>query len=208
MLPQRKSTAPSTTTSNAPRLIYAKYRGVCKCGRGFIAGEQIEFDPVGRHKRCRQCIQSRHSSQQYANRRVVDFDSYRGMVMRLKQIAELPRPLAPKVKDEYWRLMREISTAPESSRSVKQFLQSIACCPSESCFSHDHSQENQSAENHSAESTASEKLSQGSSRRFLVTLLESKQCVHCLQRQHRGELVLMEFPSRKVHCIWCECTSL
>lgn len=201
MLTQRKSTAPTTATSNAPRLIYAKYRGVCKCGRGFIAGEQIEFDPVGRHKRCRQCIQSRHSSQQYANRRVVDFDSYRGMVMRLRQIAELPRPLAPKVKDEYWRLMHEISTAPESSRSVKQFLQSIACCPSESCSSHEHSQESQPAE-----SVAS--ISQGSSRRFLVNLLESKQCVHCLQRQHRGELVLMEFPSRKVHCIWCECTSL
>lgn len=203
MLTQRKSTAPTTKTSNAPRLIYAKYRGVCKCGRGFIAGEQIEFDPVGRHKRCRQCIQSRHSSQQFANRRVVDFDSYRGMVMRLKQIMELPRPLAPRVKDEYWRLMHEISTAPESSRSVRQFLQSIACCPSENCSSHDHS-----INHESAEWPTSDTPSQSSSRRFLVTLLESKQCVHCFQRQHRGELVLMEFPSRRVHCIWCECTSV
>lgn len=204
MLTQRKSTAPATTTSNAPRLIYAKYRGVCKCGRGFIAGEQIEFDPVGRHKRCRQCIQSRHSSQQYANNRVVDFDSYRGMVMRLKQIAQLPRPLAPKVKDEYWRLMHEISTAPESSRSVKQFLQAVACCPSDDCSSHEHSPEKEVSESHSSD----DDRSQTNARRFLVTLLESKQCVHCFQRQQRGELVLMDFPSRKVHCIWCECTAL
>src|SRR5262249_2026549 len=101
-----KDASPAVRDSgtSAPRLIYAKWRGVCKCGRGFTAGEQIEFDPRSRQKRCRVCIQNRHSSQQYANGRVVDFDSYRGIVMRLKQIADLPRPLAAHTKDEYWKL--------------------------------------------------------------------------------------------------------
>ncbi len=182
MLTQRKSTAtatPTTTThTTTARLMYARYRGFCKCGRGFLAGEQIEFDPIGRHKRCRQCIEKRHSSQQFANRRVVDFDSYRGVVLRLKQIADLPRPLEPRVKDECWKLMREISTAPESSKSVKQLLESSVCCPS------------------------------GDTQRFVVTLVENKRCVNCFQMQYKGELVLMDFPRRKAHCIWCECTNL
>lgn len=172
MLRQRESTA------TTPRLIYARYRGVCKCGRGFLAGEQIEFDPVGRHKRCIRCVQRRQSSSS-GNGQVIHFDSYRGVVQRLKRIAELPRPLAPQVLEEYWKLMTEISTAPESSKSVKQFLQSTARC----CTADD-------------------------SERFAVTLLEDKPCVHCFQTQRRGEIVLMEFPQRNVHCIWCECTHL
>src|SRR5256885_935429 len=119
MLTQRQ-----TTTATAPRLIYARYRGVCICGRGFLAGEQIEFDPVARHKRCAKCVK-KHPSQQHGNGvngQVIAFDSYSGVVQRLKRIAALPRPLAPGVVHEYWNLMQEISTAPESTKSVKQFL--------------------------------------------------------------------------------------
>ena len=167
---QRKT----ATATASPRIMYAKYRGVCRCGRGFLAGEQIEFDPVGRHKRCIRCIEKRQSQ---ANGEVVFFDSYRGVVQRLKQISILPRPLAPKVIEEYGKLMREISTAPESSKSVNQFLLSTARC----CSSSD-------------------------SERYVVTLLEDRPCVHCFQVQRVGELALMEFPKRSVHCIWCECT--
>jgi hypothetical protein len=76
-------------------------------------------------------------------------------------------------------LMREISTATESSKSVKQFLQSTARC----CSDND-------------------------SARYVTTLLKDKPCVHCFQMQNKGELVLMDFPKRNVHCIWCECTHL
>lgn len=169
MQAQRTNTA--TTT---PRLMFAKYRGVCKCGIGFLAGEQIEFDPVGRQARCRRCIQN--PSKQNTN--VLEFDSYRGLVMRLKQIADLPRPLAPGVVHEYWKLMHEISTASESSKSVKEFLQSSACCPT------------------------------NKGKRFLVALTERKQCVHCFEKLNRGDLVLMDFSRSGAHCIWCECTKL
>lgn len=162
------------------RLMYAKYRGVCKCGRGFLAGEQIEFDPIGRLKRCARCIEKRQSTHDAGLGQLIYFDSYSGAVQRLRQISELPRPLAPHVVDQYWKLMREISTAPESSRSVKQFLLSVARC----CNRSDKSE------------------------RYVTTLLADKRCVHCLEVQNSGELVLMEFPSRNVHCIWCECTHL
>lgn len=179
MLTQRKSTAPTTsrqTTKTGPRLIYARYRGVCKCGRGFLAGEPIEYDPKGRHKRCIRCIEKRQTSSQ-ENGQVLHFDSYRGAIQRLKQISQMPRPLAPNVAEEYWKLMLDISTAPETSRSVKMFLESTArCCHSES------------------------------GERYVVSLLEDKECVHCFQTQKRGELVLMDFPNRNAHCIWCECT--
>lgn len=171
MLAQRNNTAKTTT----PRLMVAKFRGVCSCGIGFLAGEPIEFDPATRQKRCRRCIQNPSALQQ---NNVIDFDSYRGLVMRLKQIAELPRPLAPRVVDEYWTLMNEISTAPETSKSVKEYLETAACCP----------------KNHS--------------KKFLVTLTEDKQCVHCFEIQKRGELVLMDFTRTSAHCIWCECTKL
>ncbi len=169
------NTATKNDVAAKPRLMYAKYRGVCKCGLGFLAGEQIEFDPVLREKRCRRCIQG-SSSQQFGQ--VLDFDSYRGIVMRLKQIAKLPRPLAPNVIDEYWKLMTEISTARETSKSVKEFLESCACCPT------------------------------GTATRLLVALTEDKQCVHCFETQRRGELVMMDFTRRSAHCIWCECTKL
>lgn len=181
MLAQRNNTAAKSNSAlgaalKLPRLMYAKYRGVCKCGLGFLAGEQIEFDPVLREKRCRRCFQT-NPTEQYGQ--VLDFDSYRGLVMRLKQIAELPRPLSANVTNEYWKLMMEISTARESSKSVKQHLESSACCPSG-----DRSQ------------------------RFLVALTEDKRCVHCFEVQKRGELVLMDFSKRGAHCIWCECTKL
>ncbi len=177
MLTQRKSTA-----SN-PVYMYAKFRGVCKCGRGFIAGEQIEFDPAGRHKRCVQCARKRQSTQRTQPLtgigQVIDFDSYSGVVQRLRRIAELPRPLAPHISHEYWKLMQEVSTAPETSKSVNQFLRSNArCCAS------------------------------NPAERYVVTLLEDKICIHCLETQSKGDLVLMDFPSRDVHCIWCECTNL
>jgi hypothetical protein len=173
MLTQRANTA------TAPRLIYARHRGVCKCGRGFLAGEQIEFDPIGRHKRCALCIQKRQSQNNGVNGQVIHFDSYRSSVQRLKQIDNLPRPLQPHIVNEYWALMREVSTAPETSKSVKQFLQSTARCS----LSNDED-------------------------RFAVSLLEDKPCVHCFTMQKRGDLVLMDFPNRNVHCIWCECTHL
>jgi hypothetical protein len=177
MLTQRKSAA--TTTATSPRLIQARYRGVCICGRGFSAGDQIEFDPVGRFKRCGKCVKQHPSAKQNFNGQVIPFDSYSGVVQRLKRIDALPRPLAPNVVHEYWNLMQEISTAPESSKSVRKFLQSAARC----CSSDD-------------------------TERYVVSLLEDKQCVHCFEMQRKGELVLMDFPNRKVHCIWCECTSL
>lgn len=172
MLTQRKDTLKPAS----PVFIYAKFRGVCKCGRGFIAGEQIEFDPSGRQKRCVQCAKKRKA---HGIGQVIDFDSYSGVVQRLKRIAALPRPLAPHIAHEYWNLMQEISTAPDSSKSVVSFVQSAARCCSSS-----------------------------PSERYVVSLLEERQCVHCLQMQSTGDLVLMDFPSRNVHCIWCECTSV
>ncbi len=172
----RKNTTTKNTASS-PMFIYAKFRGVCKCGRGFIAGEQIEFDPSGRQKRCVQCAKKRASHSGIGQ--LIDFDSYSGVVQRLKRIDSLPRPLAPHIAHEYWKLMQEISTAPESSKSVTSFLQSTArCCNS------------------------------SPSERYVVSLLEERQCVHCLQMQSTGDLVLMDFPSRNVHCIWCECTNV
>lgn len=176
MLKRQNTAKVATAAAPSPRLMYAKYRGVCKCGRGFIAGEQIEFDPADREKRCIRCVARRRAQTGIAGQ-VLDFDSYRGVVQRLKAINEMDRPLSPSNMHEYWNLMQEISTAPETSKSVKQFLQSTAKC----CKSSD-------------------------SERFVVTLDEDKPCVHCFQMQKRGELALMEFPSRNVHCIWCECT--
>ncbi len=174
-LKPRKDT--TTAKKATPFLIYAKYRGVCKCGRGFLAGEQIEFDPIARDKRCIRCINKRQSSSKEFGR-VIQFDSYRGVVQRLRQIDKLPRPLAKDVAAEYYKLMSEISTATEASKSVKDYLQSSArCCKS-------------------------------SDERFVVTLVEDKACVHCSEILRKGELVLMEFPSRSAHCIWCECTHL
>ncbi|MBX9691552.1 MAG: hypothetical protein K2Z81_04150 [Cyanobacteria bacterium] len=174
-----RKTAPATKRGAAtPFLIFAKFRGVCKCGRGFIAGEQIEFDPANRASRCIRCTEKRRSESKDFGQ-VIQFDSYRGAVQRLKQIANLPRPLEPQVAEEYYKLMSDISTATEASRSVKDYLESSArCCTS------------------------------GDSERFVVTLVEDKECVHCFEVQRQGELALMEFPARRVHCIWCECTHL
>jgi len=170
---KRENTAKVAPT---PRLMYARYRGVCKCGRGFIAGEQIEFDPVGREKRCHRCINKRSLQ---ANGQVLDFDSYRGTVQRLKAIAGMARPLSYQMQHEYFNLMQEISTAPETSKSVKNYLQANSrCCKNDS------------------------------EERYVVALTEDKPCVHCFQVQKAGELVLMDFPNRNAHCIWCECTNL
>ncbi len=173
MLRQRDNTA-----RVAPKVMYARYRGVCKCGRGFIAGEQIEFDPIGRNKRCFRCLQQNQSTQQEGQGELLHFDSYSGIVRRLKRIAEMSRPLAPHIQAEYWKLMQEISTASESTKSVTQYLQSTARCCSGDSREH-----------------------------YIVTLSEDRPCVHCFQMQNTGELVFMEFPKRSVHCIWCECTN-
>lgn len=169
-----------TNTAPTPKLMYARHRGVCKCGRGFIAGEQIEFDPISRNKRCARCIEKRLQVQpNSANGQLLHFDSYRGVIQRLRTINSMARPLAPHVVNEYWRLMRDISTAPETSKSVKEFLETTARC----CSPND-------------------------AERFAVSLSEERECVHCFEPQKIGEMVLMDFPNRNVHCIWCACTRL
>lgn len=166
-----------TESLPASRIITARYKGKCLCGKSFAAGEQIEFDPVGRQTRCLGCYQKQLKLRQQNISDTFDVrdDSQFAIVERLKQIRALPTPLSPRLKDEYDSLLKSLKIAPQCSPSTKLFLQSSANCKYKGI------------------------------RLYAVKLGSAAPCLHCRRQQRAGCIVLMEFPSRKVHCIGCDC---
>lgn len=101
--------------------------------------------------------------------------SYDKIIDRIRAVRASITPWPDKVKQEYESLFNLLKQAPEENRSVKLFMQEIAKCRNEK------------------------------SRPYLVRALNNKACFHCGVKQKLGDFVLIDFPSRKYHCVQCEC---
>ena len=170
----RKRPGESTPIS---RLIRARYKGICLCGRRFAVGDRIEFDPLGRLTRCLGCYQKqlRLSRENLTEPVMEDNSAQFARVERLKMIRALPFPLSPSLNDEYLGLLAELNDEQEIAPCTKLFLQSSARCKSKD------------------------------RRLYAVKLYSARLCVHCRETQVGGSLVLMDFSKMLVHCILCEC---
>lgn len=168
---QQSSSVPTT------KIMIARYKGKCLCGRSIAAGDQMEFDPIGRQTKCLACYQKqlKLKQQNVFELAAPEEEPQFAIVERLKQIRALPTPLSPRLNDEYDSLLSSLKNASECSHSTKLFLQSAA----------------------NSKYTGT--------RLFAVKLSDTRSCTICKQPQTSGCFALMEFPSRQVRCLQCEC---
>lgn len=103
--------------------------------------------------------------------------SYDKIIDRIRAIRNSISPWPQRIKDEYQSLFNLLVQAPEDCREVKLFLQEIAKCRKER------------------------------SRPYVVRAFKQKACIHCGVMQHKGAMILVDFPGRKYHCVQCECVA-
>lgn len=157
------------------RIIIARYRGTCSCGKVWSVGDQIEWDPISKKPSCLSCFQRRQQLSKCNLSEVAsDSDHFTEIVERIKRIGGLPSPASDLI-DEYWQLFDELQQAPPKHSAAKPFLQSRAKCRTKNIVP------------------------------YVVRLSRKQLCVHCLRLQD-GVIVLMDFSSKSVHCIRCECS--